>query len=607
MVEGAQGAESDGRPVRSGLRSRVLWVHVACLVVGLICWLASLPQVDPAKINGWGLLPTLAAPWWIALLLASVPHLMAALDPAVPRWVLVAYRALLILVLLGTTAAVYDVPRYPWTYKHLGVVEYLLVNHTVDRTIDIYHNWPGFFALAAGLSALTNISPLDMARWAEPIFCFATVSALVFAARALVSNRRVLAVAPLVFILGSWTGANYFSPQAFAMVLALVFLGIFLRVIPVRLDTGEFVLRSSPARLLRDRRQLPVLSAGEGFTHLPPRAGWLAATVVWISLVVSHQLTPYALLAVMAALFVLVKFRHIWLLAVWAAIALGWTALALPFLTSQRLALVQSDPTSGLAPPTTLIKPVLPGMDQTGAASGVLIVVLPVAVAALVAWRLLRRREAFLIPGVLAFGPALVLLVQNYGGEALYRVYLYGLPWYSLLIAIVVVEAWDRRRLWRASLVGGVLALSALSLTAGLGQEIDYYVAPGDVRASEWFERIAEPDSFIITLTGLGFPLHMTEDYATASSYPPSLDSIYGGERPLAEGNDRIFDLFPQLKDRLKAPGYLALTNAQQTYARAYGRIDPAQWSSLVSELRSRPDFRIVYERDGVLIARYLG
>lgn len=586
---------------------RTFWLHVGCLAVGLLCWLLALPSVDPARITGWGLLPTLPVWWWLALLLGTIPHLAAALDAATPRWIVVAYQALLVLVLLGTTSAVYEAPRYPWSYKHIGVVEYLLVNQTVDRSIDIYHNWPGFFALAAGLSAVSQISTLTLALWAEPVFCFVTVLAIAFALRALTADRRVLAVAPLVYILGSWTGANYFSPQALAMILALVFLGFYLRLVPARSADSAFVLRRWPARLLRRTEQAPLLDGQDRTRALSSRAGLLAATLVWVCLVVTHQLTPYAMLAVMGALFCLIRMRHVWLLVVWGLLTLGWTILALPFLNSQRVTLVQSDPGAGLAPPTTLIKPVLPGMDQTGAASALLIIGLPLLAAVLVAWWLFRRRQALMVPAVLAFGPALVLLVQSYGGEALYRVYLYGLPWYGLIVGVVVVALWERGRAWvRGVIVAATALLAVLSSAAGLGQEVDYYVEPADVAASQWFERNAPDGSFTLSVTGFGYPFKVTEAYPKFASYPTSLDYVYP-DPPLSEGNGRLFNLFPGLQGKYKQPGYLVIDNGQRTYAQAYGRVTPGQWDRVIAELRTRKDFSIVYDAGGVIIARYVG
>lgn len=582
------------------------WVHLELLVAGLLCWLVAVSRISADSIDGWGLLPGLPVLWWVALAIAVVPQLLAAMDETLPRWVLLAYQALLILVLLGTTSAAYPVPRFPWTYKHIGVVQYLIDHGTVDRNLDIYHSWPGFFALAAGLSVLTGISPLTMARWAEPVFCFATICAMTFALRSIVKDRRVLAVAALLFVLGSWTGANYFSPQAFAMVLALVFLGVFLRTFPARAADGGFVPRRLVARLLRGAPLAPAVPLEDTSSTISLRVGSVTTTLLWCCLVVSHQLTPYALLVVLGVLVVVIRVRQLWFVAVWAALAVLWTALALPILTRNGLTLVNSDAVSGLAPPTAYIpEPVLPGMGLTGVASAVLLIAFPLAGGVAVLWQFFGRREAWLVPAVLGYGSGLVLLVQSYGGEAIYRFYLYGLPWWSLLLATFVVAFWRPAR-FRQILVSACAAvLSVVSVTAGLGQEIDYYVDPGDVRASQWLESNADYGSFVLTVTGLGFPLRVTSSYPNIQYSPVSLD-VYD-PHPLAGGAAGVLDQFPTFSQQLKGTGYLVITNSQRTYGRAYATVTDAQWDNLEASVSKSSDFQVIYNQDGDFIARYLG
>ena len=59
------------------------------------------------------------------------------------------------------------------------------------------------------------------------------------------------------------------------------------------------------------------------------------------------------------------------------------------------------------------------------------------AVAIVVRWRSLGRVA---IPAVLAFSPFVILGAQSYGGEAIYRVYLFSAPWCALLIAALIAE-----------------------------------------------------------------------------------------------------------------------------------------------------------------------
>ena len=66
----------------------------------------------------------------------------------------------------GTAPLLFAEPRYAWTYKHIGVVQYINLHGALDASIDIYHNWPGFFALAAWFGRIAGINtPLAYAAW----------------------------------------------------------------------------------------------------------------------------------------------------------------------------------------------------------------------------------------------------------------------------------------------------------------------------------------------------------------------------------------------------------------------------------------------------------
>ena len=67
-------------------------------------------------------------------------------------------------------------------------------------------------------------------------------------------------------------------------------------------------------------------------------------------------------------------------------------------------------------------------------------------------WRTLGRVA---VPALLAFSPFLMIPVQSYGGEAIYRVYLFSAPWCAILIADALME-FRATGWWRRLLVTGV-------------------------------------------------------------------------------------------------------------------------------------------------------
>ena len=82
--------------------------------------------------------------------------------------------------------------------------------------------------------------------------------------------------------------------------------------------------------------------------------------------------------------------------------------------------------------------------------------VLAVAVwglAAVGAWRRMRRGDADLALLALAGAPFLLLGMQSYGGEIFLRVYAFALPFMAILLAALVVPVWPARRRVSAALM----------------------------------------------------------------------------------------------------------------------------------------------------------
>ena len=61
----------------------------------------------------------------VALGLAVVGQTTGVLSRQLDAPLFWAYQVVVVAVIFATTSAVYEYPRYPWTYKHVGVVEQL--------------------------------------------------------------------------------------------------------------------------------------------------------------------------------------------------------------------------------------------------------------------------------------------------------------------------------------------------------------------------------------------------------------------------------------------------------------------------------------------------
>jgi hypothetical protein len=585
---------------RHARSSRTLTVIHACLAVSaFLLWGISLPLVDLSALSGWGMLSAVPLTWWFAVA-SMVPYLIGALQGRCPTWVLCTYHAALLAVLFGTTAATYRTPRFPWTYKHVGVVEHMLATGQVDRSIDIYNNWPGFFLAAAFVSRFTGVSTLDLARWAEPCFALMVSGALVFAVHGVTRDRRLVWVTLLVFTLGNWVGQNYFAPQALATVFALLFLGGVVRWLPIR-DPSD---RPVPRRLVAvlNRHGQPAQLAVS--PRRPPVWGLPLATVLFAGVVVTHQLTPVAVLMQILLLAVLVRVRRPWVILVWIILEVAWVARAWTFVSS-RWSIFAPD---GIATPESAARliPSLPGVDLVSKTPMALVGIMCLLAGSAFIWRYLRRRSLEVVAFAFAAAPPLLVPVQSYGGEGLFRAYLYALPWIAYLVARMVLAVWSDVTWTRWVLTACVSGVTCVSLCAMLGSELVVHVPEQDVTASQWFETNTPEGSYAVQLAGAGVPLLVTENYPRHLHPPVALNEtreFNPGRTPTRT----LLALARRAFDENGPGGYFVMTEEQYTYSRVYGQASQEQIQALVAAISTSAEYRVVYHKHRNLIAEYLG
>ena len=483
-------------------------------------WLWSLTDVRLDETDGWGLLPALPAAWYAAFGGTMLLYLWALLSRRPVGHGLVACHLVLVGLLFGTTALVYEAPRYPWTYKHIGVVDYLLENGVPDRSIDIYMNFPGFFYLAAGLHQATGVPVEELARWAQPFHALLAAAAVYWVVGGLTTSRRVRYGAMLIFTLGDWIGQNYFAPQALAFPVALFVLGGMLRTVPAGNEGFRFGWLPAMFPVAPDA-DLP-----RGSRFWRSRRGAALLVVGFAYVVVSHPLSPLILLAQSAILCLLLRPARPWLPLLFLAIEGAWLIQAWPFLNSTYD--LFDFGLHNVTPPQVAVTDPLPGYTTALWAAPVLMGVLALltvsgAVAA-VAWR--KRAARVLVPLGMAAVPLALVLGQPYGNEGIFRAYLFALPWMAFVIALQLFDeqhAWTPGRRGLAWLAVAVVAV--LTLPANFAGEMSYRVAASDVTADVWFET-QTPDGSVLLPFASSYPLRTTGDYPLHG--PPATEGVEG-------------------------------------------------------------------------------
>jgi GT2 family glycosyltransferase len=612
---------------RPGLRALVPW---AGLVATVALWVAGLATADVAPVGraGLGLVAVLPGVFWAAVAVLTVSFTWAVVRRPT-RWpVLAGHTLVLIAILRATPVILYHTLRYSWAWKHVGVIDYIShhgVNFHLGGVLGVYQGWPGFFALNSFLlQASGQSTALSYANWVLPINDLIWLGPVILIARAFTADQRMIWTAAWLFELGNWVGQDYFSPQAFAYFLYLTVIAVSLRWFRNREQAPGWAQALRPlwrGRLGAAKLPLPGWLAG----RRPPRPAVLLATTDsrsarspatrWAMTIVllplmaaiasSHQLTPFMLIAALA---LLVLFRQVrgWVLPVaMAAITVGWIAYGgLPWLAQNGSQLFE-----GVGLPWANTSAHLVGESQVPP-DQVLVEwaarLLSAGVAVLAGIGFLRYRKHHQ-PGARRFWLSIPLLAaaglpsvaaNSYGGEIIFRVFLFAVPF----LAVAGGAAFfPHPRTGRPAWTGPALAAVLLALAAGFivgnyGSEEMNYFSPAEVGAASWLYRTAPPGAQVIAANS-NFPwafVHYDWYSYTFLDTPPAL-----GREVLRTPVSAMA--------RLMGPGhprdsYLILTRSQAAEIYLTAEWPSGAFSRLTRALQASSRFRVVYHNSDALI-----
>ncbi len=589
-------------------------VSYLLLGVSLLAWVISLRLTDLSSLGPWGLIEVLPILWFGALALCAAVCIFALVRPGPPNGrLLTASVGLLILIVYATTAVVEDAPRYAWTYKHIAVTRYILEHGAVDPSIDIFHRWPGAFAFGAYLSELLGVDdPAAFAAWAQPFFAL-VIAVLIFAlARSLSANVRAAWIAVVLFSVANYAGQLYYAPQPLALVMSLAILLLIIRF-----------LRGPANRLgrwIEDRFGRSAVDPDMPATA--PVSGAVRATVLACVLVlqfastISHQLTPYITIASVMTVAVLGYLRPWWALIGLIVIAGAFLAPNLQYIDDNYALVNALNPFANFRPRNEGVGAQLGTKAFIGAlplAIGLVLAVLAIA-GVIYRWRRGGGRPAVMCVALIG-SPLLIGFVQNYGGEAHLRAFLFAAPWCAIAAGWLLAGLIDNARSWRPAVVtAGIVALVLSLFVPNLyGNEDVYYIPSTEVQACEWLSANS-PDRAVFVQSVTGFPARCSANYylhvGASRGDTPNLMSI---DRKFAR-NDFATDV-PELTAAVykKVRGYgrnsrLIFSTSQERYARAWGLFGGAEgYRRMESAVASSPDFKLIYQNPDTRIYALTG
>lgn len=474
-------------------RGLCFWLAPLCL--GLSAWAYGVGQVHRQAIGSYGLLASANVWFFLGFVILLVGFLFEMGRPEPRTWLLGVYLASVIVAIYVTVPILYGAPEYAWVYKHIGIAQALGKHGQVWDRSNIYEQWPTLFAAVASISGVSHIGPLSFAAWAPLAFELADSLLLLGIFRLLGADERIAFLALFIYEgLTGWVGQDYLSPQAFAYLLWLGIVAILIRWLLAAPPANEPKGRIARARM-RLLAGLPMPKASS------PAEKALAVTLIaliYFAIVAAHQLTPYAALAGVAALAVFGLVEYSWLiLLIMTLISLAYLAPRYSLIAQQyggffsggnllQNASGQHKAFNGRPGPLNVIRLV------TGTSYSIWLAALG---AVALHW---RRPGRVAISALLAFSPFIIIFVQSYGGEGIYRVFFFSVPWCALLAADMLAKL--RPALWRLAVAFVCTVTLATGLQGSYGQLAQNGFTPAELSASLWLYGHAPrwPDSLLV-------------------------------------------------------------------------------------------------------------
>ncbi|MFJ8433132.1 glycosyltransferase [Kitasatospora sp. NPDC094019] len=616
-----------------GLGPLALFARLA-LPTAVLLWLLALPRTRTDRMGALGLVGALPVLYWagLALLTAGFTAVLAERG-ARRRWA-PGYVLALIAFVHATPTLLYPELRYAWAWKHVMVVDAMFRHDGAvpdAGALDAYNQWPGFFQLNVLFLRATGLhSALGYAAWYPVLANVLLLGPLLLVLRTVTTNGRLVWGGVWIYYSASWVGQDYFSPQAFSYLLFLAVLALVLRRLAAGRPPADGSGPEGPPGAAGERG--PAAGGARAMTwstDLPRHGGWrplpfALVLVLTAAIVCSHQLTPLMLISALVMLAIPRRNRRVVLPVLAAAVALtfAWDAtVARPYLSKNLgdlVAALASPDNNALPGLQRLARPAEAQVFASWVDRGLTAAVLLLALAALVRHRWVRRTS---LPLLLA-APVPLLLANSYGGEMVFRAYLFALPAAAMLAATLLVPAVPAVPAPGGTAPGGAPApavarrpgparwgltlFALLGLLFGLvfgyyGKEAMNRFTPGEAAAVRYIAATAPPGSRIVSVTAdlPGGEVRYDELGRTALASGTPQDRLLLVRDPAAAVGAALAD------PTVTGPSYLVLTQAQAAECRLTGVLPADTVDRVRAVAAASPSLRVVFADGDAVVYQY--
>ncbi|HWL71622.1 MAG TPA: hypothetical protein VNS22_25030 [Geminicoccus sp.] len=590
-------------PVRAA--GSTIFLALLPLMAAFWLWSTRVGRIDLHELGELGLASGLPGAVWLAILCLAIGFFTALGRQDLPGWLASLYLVALVVVLHATPVFAYGTLRYQWAWKHLGIIDFIQRHGGIDRSepvLGAYHNWPGFFGAMTLIGELAGIRSFEaVARWTPLVLNLLYVAILPAIYAQLTRDRRVVLAATWFFVAADWIGQDYFAPQGLAFFFYLVLLALCLRclafappgsVAPRRHLLGAW---DRVARWLGD-------DAPAAREEVRPAAA-VAAAVVILAIIASHQLTPLVVIATMTGLAAL---RRLSLsLALFAGTAftfwLVWPAA--PFVAQH-----VTEELEGFGATVAHLQVV--GVDRALISKAQMVntlfcrlLTLAVVLAAVVgiARRLIAGYRDGIALALIAL-PLLLVVGTSYGGEIIFRSYMFALPGLAFFAAALFFPTGDRGRSLATLLTGGLFAaaLAGLFLLAHGGKDRFYAFTQEEIDAARWVAERA-PEGTLLVEGARVYPSQFRHYehfvYVPLAEEPAEVkEALYADAAGLLSG---------WLSDQSYPAAFVIITRSQKAFIDELGAMPPGSLDAVEQSLRGSQQFELVYgNRDAAVFVR---
>jgi hypothetical protein len=571
-------------------RARVSWALTALAVLSAVIGLV----ISRLELDDLGLAGGLHPLYWVGIVgLALACIVETSRGSAASRRLMMFQIAAWTAIVWLTPTVLEGTPRFRASYFNYGYVDPLVRGDGFDRTRFLYHNWPLFPLLMAGLrgiglgpeflmaafpvvltAAYIILTGLLLRILTQPSSGAATAPGGDSAgaggsgsrrgdlARSISSLDPRLLLALFLLPVFNWTGQDYFSPQGLSFVFFLVLLVI------VAVAT-----RRREARLTR--------------------LATIAVLIVFTLIVATHVLTSLFALAVLGVMVVTRQLRPWTIFVTAAVIFFAWQVyIAAPFYASYGDRLVQ-----GLLNLDSFLEHTVSGR-VSGAPGHALVAQLRILATALVVglallaaamqWARRRIDRTFAFAIAYLVGVALVIPTSIYGGESLIRGLLFSLP----ILLVLIARAMDHR-VMRMAVAVALLAGVPLHIYTHFGNEEYDYVSKAELEVFDKVATLAPANIYG------GYPAGVYLETARIDSRNASL--------PHQDADTTVDDfLAPEEHNWAdeSRPTYVVLTRGDEVAVRLF-RNEPNLIDQVRAALDADPSFVVVFRnQDGVIYGR---